>query len=102
MVVIGGDGGLLEHPQRQHALTLAPGQRADLLVNLTGLAVGTEVHLDSQAFTEADAGGGRMGMMGMMGGGSKVPNGSALAHNDTAHTRSRGHSIPRTRTPFLV
>ena len=66
MIVIGGDGGLLEHPLRQPVLTLAPGQRADLLVDLTGRAAGTEVHLDSQAFPEADAG--VVGMMGMMGG----------------------------------
>ncbi len=66
MAVISGDGGLLEQPRRQPVCTLAPGQRADLLVNLTGLAAGTEVHLDSQAFPEADAG--MPGMMGMGGG----------------------------------
>jgi len=82
MTVIGGDGGLLEHPLRHQAVTLAPGQRADVLVNLSGLAAGTEVHLDSQAFTEADAGvvgmmgmrGGRM--RGMRGGRSTLPNGA--------------------------
>ena len=37
MVVIGGDGGLLEKPVERQALTLAPGQRADLLLDLTGL-----------------------------------------------------------------
>ena len=85
MAVIGGDGGLLETPLHQQALTLAPGQRADLLLDLTGLAVGTEVHLESQAFAEADAGlvgmmgmGGR-GMRFMMGGPSNVPNGSRCA-----------------------
>ena len=66
MTVMGGDGGLFEHPLRQPVITLAPGQRADLLVDLTGRAAGTEVHLDSQAFPEADAG--VVGMMGMMGG----------------------------------
>jgi blue copper oxidase len=66
MVVIGGDGGLLEAPVRREALTLAPGQRADLLLDLTGLAAGTEVHLESQAFDEADAG--VVGMMGRRGG----------------------------------
>jgi FtsP/CotA-like multicopper oxidase with cupredoxin domain len=84
MTVIGGDGGLLEQPLRQQAVTLAPGQRADVLLNLSGLARGTEVHLDSQAFAEADAGvpgmmgrrGGRM--MGMSGGLSTVPNGAPL------------------------
>lgn len=84
MAVIGGDGGLLEKPLHQQALTLAPGQRADLLLDLTSLGAGTEVHLESQAFAEADASaGGMMGMrggpmMGMMGGGSNVPNGAPL------------------------
>ena len=88
MVVIGGDGGLLERPLLRRTLTLAPGQRADLLVDLTGLALGTEVHLDSQAFAEADAGGGSMGMMGNMGGDSKVPNGAPLRIM-TLRTRAR-------------
>ena len=84
MAVIGGDGGLLERPLRQQAITLAPGQRADVLVNLSGLAARTEVHLDSQAFAEADAGvAGMMGMrggrmMGMRGGRPTVPNGAPL------------------------
>ncbi|MBS1984601.1 MAG: multicopper oxidase family protein [Bdellovibrionales bacterium] len=76
MTIIGGDGGLLERPLRQQVLTLAPGQRADLLVNLTGLSPGTEVHLDSQAFAESDAG--VIGMMGMMGGRSSTRNGAPL------------------------
>jgi FtsP/CotA-like multicopper oxidase with cupredoxin domain len=94
MVVIGGDGGLLEKPLPQQALTLAPGQRADLLLDLTGLAAGTEVHLESQAFVGADASvGGMMGMrggpmMGMMGGGSNVPNGAPLRMM-TLRTRAR-------------
>lgn len=99
MTVIGGDGGLLEHPLRQPALTLAPGQRVDLLLDLSGLAAGTEVHLDSQAFAEADAGvvgmagmmGGRMmggRMMGPMGTRSPVPNGAPLRIM-TLRTRAR-------------
>ena len=84
MTVIGGDGGLLERPLRQQAVTLAPGQRADVLVNLSGLPAGTEVHLDSQAFAEADAGvAGMMGMRGgrmrgMRGDRSSLPNGAPL------------------------
>ena len=77
MAVIGGDGGLLEKPVRQQVLTLAPGQRADVLLDLTSFAAGTEVHLESQAFAEADASAG--GMMGMMGGRSNVPNGAPLS-----------------------
>ncbi len=86
MTVIGGDGGLLERPLDQRAVTLAPGQRADVLLDLTALGPGTEVHLDSLSFSEADAGGG--GMMGMMGGRSTVPNGAALRVM-TLRTRAR-------------
>jgi len=95
MVVIGGDGGLLETPIAQPALTLAPGQRADLLLDLTSLAAGTEVHLESQAFAEADAGAGAM--MGMMGGGaSNVPNGSPLR---VMTLRTRARKGPAFRVP---
>jgi len=89
MTVIGGDGGLLERPLGQRALTLAPGQRADVLLDLTGLGPGTDVHLDSLAFPEADAGGmGMMGMMGMMGNTAPVPNGAPLRVM-TLRTRAR-------------
>jgi len=76
MTIIGGDGGLLERPLNQRTLTLAPGQRADVLLDLTGLAAGTDVYLDSLAFPEADAGG--VGMMGMMGNSAPVPNGAPM------------------------
>ena len=101
MTIIGGDGGLLERSLSRRVLTLAPGQRADLLLDLTGLAAGTEVHLESEAFAEADAsaggmmgmGGGPMGMrggrgMGMVASGSKVPNGAPLRLM-TLRTRAR-------------
>jgi FtsP/CotA-like multicopper oxidase with cupredoxin domain len=83
MTVIGGDGGLLERPLDRRTVTLAPGQRADALVNLTGLGPGTEVHLESLAFPEADAG--RVGMMGTT---SPVPNGAPLRMM-TLRTRAR-------------
>jgi len=93
MVVIGGDGGLQERPLRKSVLTLAPGQRADVLLDLTGLAANTDVHLDSLAFPEADAGVvGMMGMMGGrmggMGGRATVPNGAGLRVM-TLRTRAR-------------
>jgi FtsP/CotA-like multicopper oxidase with cupredoxin domain len=106
ITAIGGDGGLFEHPLRQPVLTLAPGQRADLLLDLTGRPAGTEVHLDSQAFPEADAG--VVGMMGMMGGGrmggmsggsdasSTVPNGAPLR---VMTLRTRARSGPDFRVP---
>jgi len=107
MTVIGGDGGLLEHPLYQQVLTLAPGQRADLLLDLTALAAGTEVHLDSQAFAEADAGMGGMrggGMGGGMGGGrsggmgdrSSLPNGAPLR---VMTLRTRAQKGPAFRVP---
>jgi FtsP/CotA-like multicopper oxidase with cupredoxin domain len=106
MTVIGGDGGLLEKPLHQQAVTLAPGQRADLLVDLTGFAEGTEMHLESLAFAEADAGmGGMMGMMGgpmrspmrgMMRGGSSVPNGAPLR---VMTLRTRARKGPAFRVP---
>jgi FtsP/CotA-like multicopper oxidase with cupredoxin domain len=94
MTVIGGDGGLLEHPLPQQVLTLAPGQRADLLVDLTGIAAGTDVHLDSQAFAEEDAG--VVGRMGMMGGRSTVPNGASLR---VMTLRTRDRKGPAFRVP---
>ena len=106
MTVIGGDGGLLEHPLNQQVLTLAPGQRSDLLLDLTAVAAGTEVHLDSQAFAEADAGVVGMGGMrgGMRGGGmggrmgdrSSVPNGAPLR---LMTLRTRARKGPTFRVP---
>ncbi|MDP2322046.1 MAG: multicopper oxidase family protein [Acidobacteriota bacterium] len=99
MTLIGGDGGLLEQPVRQSVLTLAPGQRADLLVDLTGIAAGTDIHLDSQAYPEADAG--VVGMMGM-GRGSGVPNGAPLRVM-TLRTRARAgvaFSVPGRLSTF--
>jgi blue copper oxidase len=64
MVVIGGDGGLMESPLTLQVLTLAPGQRADVLLDLTALPAGTAIHLDSQGYPEADAGVVGMGGMG--------------------------------------
>ncbi|HWI17982.1 MAG TPA: multicopper oxidase domain-containing protein [Vicinamibacterales bacterium] len=98
MIVIGGDGGLLEAPLRRTALTLAPGQRADVLLDLTGLSAGTEVHLDSEPFAEADAS--VVGMMGMggrgMGSGSAVPNGAPLR---AMTLRARARRGPSYRVP---
>jgi blue copper oxidase len=83
MTVIGGDGGLLERPVDQRHLTLAPGQRADVLLDLTGLGSGTDIHLESLAFPAADAG--RVGMMRPT---SPLPNGAPLGLM-TLRTRAR-------------
>ncbi|HEX5215993.1 MAG TPA: multicopper oxidase domain-containing protein [Vicinamibacterales bacterium] len=95
MIVIGTDGGLLEQPLRQPAVALAPGQRVDLLLDLTGVAARTEIHLESQAFAEADAGGAGMMRM-MMGGRSSVPNGAPLR---AMTLRTRARTGPAFRVP---
>ena len=71
MVVIGGDGGLLERPRTQRAVTLAPSQRADVLLDLSAHAGGSEVRLQSLAFPSAHA-----GSVGMMGVSSPAPQGA--------------------------
>lgn len=49
--VIGTDGGLLDAPVRRTSLVLAPGERADLLVDLSGLPAGARVLLSNRAKT---------------------------------------------------
>jgi len=61
VTVIGSDGGLLERAREMKALTLAPGQRADVLLDLSERAAGSELHLRSLAFPEAAVG--HVGMM---------------------------------------
>jgi FtsP/CotA-like multicopper oxidase with cupredoxin domain len=74
MVVIGGDGGLLERAWIRPAVTLAPGQRADVLLDVSAHAPGSEVRLQSLAFPSAHVG--RVGMM--MGQTPPTPQGAAL------------------------
>jgi FtsP/CotA-like multicopper oxidase with cupredoxin domain len=85
MVVIGGDGGLLERVHTQQALTLATGQRADVLLDLSGHAPGTDVRLESVAFASAD-----VGRVGMMGETSPMPQGAPLALMTLRTTAARG------------
>ncbi len=107
MVVIGGDGGLLERPVTQQILTLAPGQRADVLVDLTAIPAGSEVHLDSQEYPEADAGMVGMGGMGGMRGGGMRGGGMRGISPNTRNgvplrvmtLRTRGRKGPVFRVP---
>lgn len=52
-VVIGNEGGLLPQPVSTKFVLLSPGERLDVLVNFAGQAVGSEVFLESRAFTGA-------------------------------------------------
>jgi suppressor of ftsI/bilirubin oxidase len=48
--VIGGDGGLLEHPQSASEIFLSPGERADVLVDFRAAGVGDRIILASLPF----------------------------------------------------
>jgi FtsP/CotA-like multicopper oxidase with cupredoxin domain len=91
MVVIGGDGGLLERPRTQRAVTLAPSQRADVLLDLSAHAGGSEVRLQSLAFPSAHA-----GSVGMMGVSSPAPQGAPLT---LMTLRVSGTQGPRFKVP---
>jgi FtsP/CotA-like multicopper oxidase with cupredoxin domain len=91
MTVIGGDGGLLARVRTQTAVTLAPGQRADVLLDLSEHARGSTVELGSMPFPAADSG--RVGMMGET---SPVPQGAPLTLMTLRVSGDRG---PRVEVP---
>jgi len=92
MHVIGGDGGLFDRPVTRRTLTLAPAQRADVLLDLSDLATDSEVALHSLAFP-ADEAGHTMTML--PGTTAPLPQGSPL---DLATLRIRG----RNTRPFTL
>jgi FtsP/CotA-like multicopper oxidase with cupredoxin domain len=61
--VIGSDGGLLASPENVNSLLLAPGERADILVDFSTYAVGTEIFLQSNSFNGGVQGGQTFKMM---------------------------------------
>jgi len=71
--ILGGDGGLLERARTRPFLTLAPGQRADLLLDASAKSAGATFTLRSVAFP-AEA----VGHVGMMGELSPLPQGAPL------------------------
>jgi len=64
--LVGNDGGFLPAPQQLDGLFLAPGERADVLLDLRTLSPGQEVFLQNMPFDPMHNEGGMMGMMGMM------------------------------------
>jgi FtsP/CotA-like multicopper oxidase with cupredoxin domain len=54
---IGSDGGFLPAPVRLQQVLMAPAERADLIVDFTGLAVGTEIYLINEGPDEPFGGG---------------------------------------------
>lgn len=77
MTVIGVDGGLLERPLAQKFLTLAPSQRAEVILDLSRHTVGRTVQLRSAPYPADEVSIAEGGMMGGMGGGAP-PNGASL------------------------
>lgn len=64
LTVIGTDGSLLARPTERKYVMLAPGERIDVWVDFSKLKVGTEVSLNSLAFSGAEnIGGSNMGRM---------------------------------------
>jgi blue copper oxidase len=53
LTIIGNDGGLLSRPLTVKNILLSPGERLDVLVNFSGLTLGTEVFLVSKEFGNA-------------------------------------------------
>ena len=64
--LIGNDGGFLPAPQQTDGLFLAPGERADVLLDMSSLALGQEVFLQNMPFDPMHNEGEMMGMGGMM------------------------------------
>jgi blue copper oxidase len=58
--VIGSDGGMLSKPERMKSLLLSSGERADILIDFSGLKVGEILYLTSEKFSGmGDAQGGQ-------------------------------------------
>jgi FtsP/CotA-like multicopper oxidase with cupredoxin domain len=95
-VLIGADGGLLEAPVPLPFIDIGTGERADLLVDLSGLPAGTTVRLQSLGFPSPS----RMGMMGM--GGMGLPQGTLLDLLEFVVTRvvRESRQIPVTLVPL--
>ncbi|MBA3853046.1 MAG: bilirubin oxidase [Gemmatimonas sp.] len=106
MTVIGSDGGLLERPVERRAVTLAPGQRVELWLDLSSRPVGHKLELRSEAWPIADGGldmggGGGMGMgMRMREGASPQGAAHTLIGITVARRERSSARLPRTLVPF--
>jgi FtsP/CotA-like multicopper oxidase with cupredoxin domain len=78
ITLIGTDGGLVERPLDRRYLTLAPGERADVIFDLSQHRVGTSLALRSLPFSGVESGMGR-GMGQMMRGASALPQGAPVS-----------------------
>ncbi|MEO7998697.1 MAG: multicopper oxidase domain-containing protein, partial [Gemmatimonadaceae bacterium] len=76
MRIIATDGALLEQPVEQQFLTLAPSQRADVILDLSRHAVGSSVQLRSAPYSSSEISIDTGGMMGAQA--ASVPNGASM------------------------
>ncbi len=61
MIIIGNDGGLLKNPVTVRSILLSPGERLDILVNFSGVTVGTGIFLESRMFDNGGTAQGKQG-----------------------------------------
>ena len=107
LVLIGTDGGLLDVPATLTYVDIGTGERADLLVDFSGLVAGTVVRLQSLGFPSPSGGMGMMGRGGMgmggmgMGGGGR-PQGAQIDLLEFVVTRDvrEMRPIPATLVPL--
>ncbi len=101
LTVIASDGGLLEKPVTREYVTLAPGERVELWANFSDYQVGTELQMQSLAFSGAEA-----GMMGGMGQGMMEGMGQGMMGGMDHNMEGMGQGMMNTAlpngAPFLV
>jgi FtsP/CotA-like multicopper oxidase with cupredoxin domain len=91
LTLIATDGGLLPKPLSLKSLTLAPGQRAELLLDLSAWQGPSQLKLVSLEFPSDD-----VGMVGMMADSSPAPQGAPLtiATLNISDTKGPGFPLP--------
>lgn len=102
LILVGNDGGFLPAPQKIDGLFLAPGERADILLDMKALSPGQEVFLQNMPFDpmhneDSMMGMGGMGDMGHMGhgdGSSSPPGMGADGHGAGHGNLGEGSSYP--------
>ena len=81
--LIGNEGGLLDRPYSVEFIHLAPGERADVLVDFSGRSIGSSVMLESLRFNSASAPDSQGGEI-------------AVTRFDVTRARSGNRTIPQT------
>jgi FtsP/CotA-like multicopper oxidase with cupredoxin domain len=103
MIVLGTHGGLFERPVQKEFLTLAPAQRADVILDLSGRRAGQTFELRTVQYPLGDVDRAGMGGMGGMGGGQgTIPNGAPLSLMRVGVTRQEtsAFTLPQRLSTF--